>query len=371
MRYADFASTISFYDFSQKEFKKPHFKISDYGEEISLLKSKIDIERLVAILASNPKVIDIFEEVLQILHFTLAQYAYFCFDVRLLNGTDQERTIRYIDKSVFKFENSKINELFAKVYKRYDKKETTNDTEKICNTKRAINSYILRCMQKRVDFHNHLRNSIGSRIRVARYLVESLQADEYFKIIDLKKYLVLKRHPHDTKLKHANFGINNITKILKKHGFTDVGSQIKVRVIGRSESVLPKRSGNKLCYVREKGIQGVVKRKTGGLKVFDFVLLYEMKPIIAIETNFYTTVGTKIGINEGEYVDLKQDIERLNKATNTHLKFIWITDGNTWLTKDGERRFNRLKSRYFKDEYDILNFNLLDEYLPKIILSYK
>ncbi|HOJ63063.1 MAG TPA: DpnII family type II restriction endonuclease, partial [Spirochaetota bacterium] len=76
--------------------------------------------------------------------------------------------------------------------------------------------------------------------------------------------------------------------------------------------------------------------------------------------------GTKIGINEDEYIDLRDEVENFNNLNNTNFKFIWITDGNFWLTYEGEKKYNNLKN-YFKEEYELLNYNLFREYLKKFL----
>ncbi len=45
---------------------------------------------------------------------------------------------------------------------------------------------------------------------------------------------------------------------------------------------------------------------------------------------------------------------------------MWVTDGNYWLTKDGENRYKNLKERYFTKDYELLNYNLLRKYLKSI-----
>ena len=95
------------------------------------------------------------------------------------------------------------------------------------------------------------------------------------------------------------------------------------------------------------------------------------KPIILIETNFYTTSGTKIGINQGEYTDLIRDIEMFNQENNENYHFIWITDGNYWLSKDGNNRFINLKTNYFKKDYELLNYNLFKIHLPILLSEFK
>jgi hypothetical protein len=110
----------------------------------------------------------------------------------------------------------------------------------------------------------------------------------------------------------------------------------------------------------------VKKRKDNKHKKFDFVLFYDGLPIVLIETNFYSTSGTKVGINEGEYVDLYEDVKLFNGKHGTKLRFIWVTDGNYWLSSDGEVRFNNLKNSYFTDKFSILNYKLIEEILPVI-----
>ena len=54
MKYMDFASKISFYEFLQSEFKPPHFKVEAYKEEIELLSKRVNIEYLTKVLKDNP-----------------------------------------------------------------------------------------------------------------------------------------------------------------------------------------------------------------------------------------------------------------------------------------------------------------------------
>ena len=103
--YIDFASNISFFEFTQDEFKEPHFKIDNYKYEISLLEMDLNIEQLTNYLKNHPKIFDIFEEVIQLKRFTNAQYINFCFDVNALNNYSQSLLIKYINNRVLNFEN--------------------------------------------------------------------------------------------------------------------------------------------------------------------------------------------------------------------------------------------------------------------------
>lgn len=365
MRYIDFASKVSFYEFLLSEFKKPHFKTRNYEKEINLLKRDINIEYLTEVLGSTPKIIDIFEELLQLKRFTNAQYINFCFDVHVLNNSEQDLVLKYIKTRVFKFENGSENKSFLDIYNHLLRDGAKNE-DIIFNVKRTIIDYIEKCQLKREVFYSHLQNSIDSRLRVAKYLIEHLNADAYLKTVNLERFLEIKRHPVDTKGLHGKFGITKISKILEEGGFTNIDSEVLYKTLPMNKVVLDKETKSSFSYLREKAIEGITKTKDKKPKVFDFLLLYKGKPKFLVETNFYTTSGTKIGINQGEYVDLLQDISKVNERKNTNFSFLWVTDGNYWLTKDGENRFENLKKNYFKDELELLNYNLLKANLAKI-----
>ena len=61
-KYVEFASNIHFYEFLQDEFKKPHFKVDNYPDEISKLNSTTywTIETLSNFLRTHPKSFEIF-----------------------------------------------------------------------------------------------------------------------------------------------------------------------------------------------------------------------------------------------------------------------------------------------------------------------
>ena len=179
MNYIEFASKISFFEFLQSEFKEPHFKVSQYIEEINLLKKKITVEYLSHILGTHPKVIDIFEEILQLQRFTNTQYINFCFDVNVLNNYSEDLIIRYIENRVFNFENGLPNEEFQKIYAKRKKNGSMGSKEIIFNVKKSIVEYVKKCIENRDIFYHHLRNSIESRLRVAKYLIEHLNAEKY------------------------------------------------------------------------------------------------------------------------------------------------------------------------------------------------
>lgn len=366
MDYVSFASRISFFEFLQDEFKEPHFNTDDYRKEIDILKATVTIDYLTKVLESNPKIIDIFEELLQLKRFTNTQYINFCFDVNVLNNGEESLLLKYILNSVFKFENGEPNENFSDIYADICGEGSPTHEEVIFFTKRAIVQYVGRVLKKREILHHHIVNSIGCRLRIAKYLIENLNADDLVPSVNLERFLKQKRHPVDTKGLHGKFGNIKIAKILEKSGFKDITSSVSSPVLSVESTVVDGFDFKGFAYVREKAVEGIRKRKDRKPKKFDYILLKNGLPRILIETNFYSTAGTKIGINQGEYTDLNEDIKDFNKNQSADLKFIWITDGNYWLSKDGEGRFINLKGNFFTGEFELLNYKMFQEALPKL-----
>lgn len=381
-KYVEFASNIHFYEFLQDEFKEPHFKLDKYSNEIDKLESKThwDIDSLSNFLRTHPKSFDIFQEIFQLSRFTNTQLTHFLFDVALLNSTNKDILRNYLIK------NLKEDEYFSKIYineLRKNKVEVDsnnlikaiNENEKLFDSfiwilKSVVSKYVSDCTAKVELLHNRISKDRFKDVseRIAKYLIDNLKINNILKGIDIKEFLLNKRVGIDTKSIHGKFGSIKIGKILEKHKLTNADAIFNK--LGIKE--LPKRLThpqleeytNKLIYVTEKYLEGVDKRKDNKLKKFDFIILQNLKPRILIETNFYSTSGTKIGINQGEYVDLKQDIEKLSKD----YLFLWITDGNYWLTGDGYSRLINLYN-HFGDQ--ILNYNLFDKKLPELMEKVK
>ena len=126
-KYLEFASNISFFEFLQEEFKKPHFKTDMYLEEIKELseKNKWDIKELAEFLREHPKSFEIFEEIFQLARFTNTQLIHFLFNTKILNSTDKDKIIEYLKR------NLQYDSLFAELFIKHSKKIDFNDTKKL------------------------------------------------------------------------------------------------------------------------------------------------------------------------------------------------------------------------------------------------
>jgi len=383
-RYLEFASNISFFEFLQEEFKKTRFETGKYLKEIRKLskKDKWDIKELAKFLREHPKSFEIFEEIFQLSRFTNTQLIHFLFNTKILNSTDKDKVIEYLKR------NLEFDPLFAEIFVKQSKKIDFNNIE-FTNTGEILNfveknkdqksrnyiifllkatvmSYIELSVKKPKIIHERISNSKFRDVseRAAEYLIMNLHLNEILKGINIKEYLENKRIPIDTKSIHGNFGKIKITKILELHGFINADNLLNknnIKTLNNDLSKIEelKELKGKFAFATERYLEGINKRKDNKPKKFDFILLYNLKPKIVIETNFYTTSGTKIGINQGEYVDLNEDI----KKKHNHLTFIWVTDGNYWLTSDGKNRLLNLYT-YFRDY--ILNYNLFDSKLEDL-----
>lgn len=88
-------------------------------------------------------------------------------------------------------------------------------------------------------------------------------------------------------------------------------------------------------------------------KRFDFVIKTN-KQVYVIETNFYSSGGSKLNETARSYKMLAQESKKVDGVT-----FIWFTDGTGWISarKNLEETFNELETMYNIDDLDngILN----------------
>jgi len=368
-RYLEFASSISFFEFNQKEFNEPHFNTQEYQFEINKIKEKTNwtIDELSLFLRENPKSYEIFQEIFQLKRFTNTQLTHFLFDIWMLNSIDTRIILEYLEtnlKNDSEFRNIFINnskEFFEKKFENiedlYNYINGNNYDNNTCNQlifllKLSIQNYIGIASKSPMVIHNRIKNEAMPEVstKIAAYIVDNLNFNEIKKGINLDQFLKSKRIPKDTKSIHGKYGGDKISRILTKNGF--------VKNYNLLNKTLDETS-SKLSYCAETRIEDIVK-KDGKLKKFDFILYYELKPIVLIETNFYSTSGSKININDDEYTFLDDEI----KENYPNLKFIWITDGNYWLTSEGRQRFMKLYKRF---ENRILNYNLFEKEIFSII----
>ena len=83
-------------------------------------------------------------------------------------------------------------------------------------------------------------------------------------------------------------------------------------------------------------------------KRFDFVIKTD-KQVYVIETNFYSSGGSKLNETARSYKMLAQESKSVDGVT-----FIWFTDGTGWLSarKNLEETFNELETMYNIDDLD-------------------
>jgi len=375
--YIDFASKISFLEFIQNEFRSANISIKELEQEISLLtaKKQWNIRDLSDYVKANPNSFIIFQYIFQLQRFTNAQITHFVFDITKLNSTNIDAIYEYM------ILNLKYDIEFRKIYLntiahnlKYDdfinKIDQYEKKYLVAVFKIAISKYIDKINS---NLNNNNITVLKSRItksefedfsiRFSNYLLNTLKLNDALASIDVKKFLQNKRVPMDTKSIHGNYAKNKIIKILESNGYTNIDSILnknRVRTLKHDlqQQITSSLINNKKIFCTERCIEGIIKVKEEKPKKFDLIIFSNNVPRYLFEINYYSTEGTKIGINQNEYIDLNNYI--LQNFPDFH--FYWITDGNYWLTTQGKSRFLNLLKYFDK----ILNINLFAEHLDHL-----
>ena len=165
----------------------------------------------------------------------------------------------------------------------------------------------------------------------------------------------------DPKGYSGRYGTYRIEKVLKNNGFNDLDENIK-----RKFNIDEKLNMKGLHYVREANVYNTNGTIPFYKKKFDFILFKDGQPFFLIETNFYSTNGTKIGINKGEYIELSRSIKEFSTKNRNQLFFSWITDGNYWLSTQGKNTWEEIR-KSMKDDYEMLNYSLFEKCIRQIV----
>lgn len=367
--YYDFASKISFFEFIQDEFKVAEIPVNEFKEELNHLtkKKQWNITELSDYTKQYPRSFIIFEQMFQLTRFTNVQLIHFIFDVAKLNSTNINALYEYM------ILNLKHDAEFRKIYlkmiekgleyddfisniDKYDKKFL------IATFKSSVTKYINRIQKKFNILEARIQKSEFEdfSIRFSNYLLDNLKLNEMLESINVEAYLKNKRIPVDTKGLHGNYPMIRLNEILKEKGYTNIDDILAENKIKTLKHDLSQQMSTHFIekgkfYCTEKYVEGIVKPKDDKPKKFDLIIFDDYMPKYVFEMNFYSTTGTKIGINQNEYVDLNGFIQK----NYSDFEFYWITDGNYWLTSDGKSRYFNLLQYFDK----IFNINTFGEHL--------
>ncbi|PIU83834.1 MAG: hypothetical protein COS68_01945 [Elusimicrobia bacterium CG06_land_8_20_14_3_00_38_11] len=359
--YIDFASKISFFEFIQEEFRNSKLDIKSLDKEFKVLKNEKNwnINKLSDYIKQYPKSFLIFQEVVQLLRFTNAQLIHFIFDVEKLNCINLEAIFEYLifnakyDENLRKLFLNTIDkklsyEVFIKDINNYDKKYL------IAVFKQSVSRYIdkisktFSILEKRIAKNEFTDFSI----RFANYLLNSYRLNEVLESINIESFLKNKKIPIDTKSIHGNYAKIKILRVLEKNGFINIDNILQKNNISvlkyKIKEPLDTNLQDKKIFCTEKYVENIIKPNDKKLKKFDLIVFSNLHPKFLFEINFYSTEGTKIGINQNEYIELHKYIEQ----NFDNFEFCWITDGNYWLTNQGKNRFLNLLN-HFKTIYNI------------------
>ncbi len=363
--YIDFASKISFLEFIQEEFRPANISINGLRKEISVLSSKKhwNITELSDYIKEYPKSFIIFEGIFQQLRFTNAQLIHFIFDIAKLNSRNVNSIYEYMILNLK--HDVEFRELYLSLLSpKLNYEELISQLEKldkkylIATFKIAVSKYIDKVVKNfKVLEHRVIKSEFEDfSIRFANYLLNNLKVNETLVTIDIEKFLQNKKIPIDTKGLHGKYAKLRVMRILEENGYTNVDHLLNQNNIytlkdSMDELFAPVRA--KRLYCTERYVEGIIKPKDNKPKKFDLIIFRNNNPKYLFELNFYSTEGTKIGINQNEYIDIN---ELINKRFPQY-RFYWITEGNYWLTQQGKSRFINLLTHFNQ----ILNINTFAE----------
>jgi DpnII restriction endonuclease. len=329
--YIEFASKVSFLEFIQDEFRHANIPVEELRQEISLLESRKqwNINDLSEYVKNYPRSFIIFQEVFQLLRFTNAQLIHFVFDVVKLNSLNINAIYEYMILNLkydFKFREIylkaisprlKYDDFIAHV-EQYDKRYL------IATFKLAISKYIEKIVKNFSILEARIRKNEFEdfSIRFSNYLLNNLKLNDTLDAIHVEKYLQNKRIPLDAKSLHGNYPKIKIIKILESNDYKNIDCILKETGIHILKHDLRQQIDTSVLnkdkiFCTERYIERIVKPRDNKLKKFDLVIFSNYRPKYLFEMNFYSTEGTKIGINQNEYVDLNEFIKKISVSLSS------------------------------------------------------
>ena len=208
--------------------------------------------------------------------------------------------------------------------------------------------------------HPHVVKVLPTILAIRDKKVDVLDIEENkFKVVDFST---------------RRFDVDEVVDFCKKSGLLDlfsriddlysylVGTEVGLDTNGRKNrsghvfedivgELLAKKIENHPEYRLEKE-ETIRFQRT---KRWDYVIYYKNVPKYLFECNFYNGTGSKPIEVANAYVDLQ------NQIKDTHLVFIWVTDGKGW-----KKMSKALQSVSPGIDY-IVNYNILNKFIDRIL----
>ena len=349
--YRDFASNISYYDFVVEDSDPVTLDIKAQQALRELVQlSPLGRDSLADLIRRRPELIHGIEVLLRDQTFSKGQWIYFLFDVKLLNRRVDDVVREYVATNLRN--DRQLREIAANLSEDPQVRQLLAagrlpDQENqwialVATFKASLVEFIKK--PGAVNARLSSPSSAADRRRTADYMMARLGLGNFVGAVDVAKFSAWKRRAKDTKGLHGAYGQERLRLAIERSGFVEA----------------PKGVGE-FRFEQQTELAGIAS-KQGRSKVFDFLLYHRSQARAAVETNFYETEGTKIGINVEEYLDLAREVQEKSKAI-----FYWVTDGASWLTPTGRRR---LKQLYESFGGRIYNYNTFERDLPTIMHSW-
>lgn len=201
--------------------------------------------------------------------------------------------------------------------------------------KKAISGYLTRPAVAWKRWQSRIRTDADVRKRIGRYVVEVLGIQKLFEIQGTEALIRINlRTTNVEEVKHqvGEYATDRVRNELAQSGFQEWDLEAGERDYRTVDRLAKRLPSSAIRFVSE-----VLWKEE---KRFDFVLVNNSGLRFAIEVNYFTTSGSKIGEVVDHFIELNRDPERF-----FHL--FYVTDGAGWFsyTKDVRRMLDEESAR--------------------------
>lgn len=209
------------------------------------------------------------------------------------------------------------------------------DLEQLANFKKAVSSYLTRPAEGWPRWKSRIKTDSTACDRVAAYVVDNLGFRRLLEIKAVESVIKINLQTVNVEeVKHqvGEYAMDRVRTHLKSTGFSEWEVEQGQRRYHTIDTLARNLPTSTLRYVTE-----VLWKEN---KRFDFVLVNRLGLRCAIEVNYFTTSGSKIGEVVDHFIELNKDPARF-----FHL--FYVTDGPGWFSyaKDVQRMFDEESSR--------------------------
>ena len=250
-----------------------------------------------------------FDEIVSNLKSSIAGYDYYVNFSKVINNVDTLKVELNILNSLVGSKN--IEDDFASIIRNYPK------TLIAIPMLLAVRNSEIKIYDKELivyDFYNkNLSNEMYLKLMRNTGLFDLLETSKIKSLIDYVTGVEVGLDSNARKNRTGHLMEDIVEDFIKETNYIEYHKEMNKKAINESYSV------NIDELINETAKEFIASKR------FDFVVKTNRK-LYLIETNFYSSQGSKLNETARSFKSLGKDIDRLNE-----IEFIWITDGIGWL----------------------------------------